>query len=71
MRIFSFPDPVAGGVLLLSVVALVRALLVCVIGAATLESVFAICLGCHALAFLMRLGVIPESVCERCAELRA
>jgi uncharacterized protein DUF4395 len=34
--------------------------------AATLESVFAICLGCHAFALLMRAGVIPESVCEEC-----
>jgi hypothetical protein len=34
--------------------------------AATLESVFALCLGCKAFAVLMRLGVIPEEVCERC-----
>ncbi len=34
--------------------------------AATLESVFAYCLGCKAFALLMRAGVIPESVCERC-----
>ena len=34
--------------------------------AATLESVFALCLGCKAFAVLMRLGVIPEAVCEEC-----
>ena len=37
-----------------------------IIMAATLESVFALCLGCKIFALLMRVGVIPESVCERC-----
>jgi Domain of unknown function (DUF4395) len=37
--------------------------------AATLESVFAICLGCHVFAGLMRLGVIPQAVCAECANL--
>jgi hypothetical protein len=37
--------------------------------AATLESVFGYCLGCKVFAGLMRLGVIPESVCERCNDL--
>jgi hypothetical protein len=50
---------------------LVQVLLVGMIVAATLESVFAICLGCKAFAALIRLGVIPESVCERCVDLRA
>lgn len=36
---------------------------------ATLESVFAFCAGCQAFAVLMRLGVIPEEVCERCANI--
>ena len=49
----------------------VDVLLVGMIVAATLESVFAICLGCKVFAALMRVGVIPESVCERCANLRA
>ena len=35
--------------------------------AATLESVFGLCLGCLAFARLMRAGVIPPEVCERCA----
>jgi uncharacterized protein DUF4395 len=37
--------------------------------AATLESVFAICLGCHAFNALMRVGLVPESVCVECANL--
>lgn len=39
--------------------------------AATLESVFGICLGCRAFALLMRLGVIPAEVCERCNDIWA
>jgi hypothetical protein len=39
------------------------------VAAATLESVFALCLGCKAFALLMRAGVIPESVCDRCNDL--
>jgi hypothetical protein len=34
--------------------------------AATLESAFAFCVGCQVFALLMRIGVIPEAVCERC-----
>jgi hypothetical protein len=41
-----------------------------VLVAATLESVFAFCVGCKAFALLMRLGVIPDAVCERCNNLR-
>jgi hypothetical protein len=37
--------------------------------AATLESVFGLCLGCRIFALLMRAGVIPEEVCERCNNL--
>ena len=37
--------------------------------AATLESVFAICLGCKVFAVLMRHGIVPESVCEECADV--
>jgi hypothetical protein len=39
--------------------------------AATLESVFGLCLGCRAFAVLMRMGVIPQEVCERCANIGA
>jgi hypothetical protein len=34
--------------------------------AATLESAFAFCLGCKAFAALMRIGIIPQSVCDDC-----
>lgn len=37
--------------------------------AATLESVFAFCLGCKLFALLIRAGVVPEEVCEQCANL--
>jgi hypothetical protein len=37
--------------------------------AATLESVFGYCLGCKAFALLMRTGIIPEDVCERCNDI--
>ncbi len=42
-----------------------------IIVAATLESVFAVCLGCKAFAVLIRLGVIPEEICERCNNIWA
>lgn len=37
--------------------------------AATLESVFGVCLGCIVFARLMRAGVFPEHVCLECADL--
>jgi len=36
---------------------------------ATLESVFALCVGCRIFAGLMRIGVIPAEVCEACNDL--
>jgi len=39
--------------------------------AAGLESIFAVCLGCQLFALLMRAGVVPESVCEECADIWA
>ena len=42
-----------------------------VVVAATLESVFALCLGCRIFAGLMRLGLVPEATCERCADIWA
>jgi hypothetical protein len=42
-----------------------------IIVAATLESVFAFCVGCKIFAGLMRLGVIPEAVCEECNNIWA
>ena len=34
-----------------------------------LESVFAFCLGCKIFAVLMRMGVVPDKVCERCNDI--
>lgn len=44
-----------------------------IIVAATLESVFAFCVGCRIFAAMMRLGLIPAETCAACAniELRA
>ncbi len=47
------------------------ALVALIIIAATLESVFALCLGCRIFAALIRLGVIPEEICERCNNIWA
>lgn len=44
-------------------------LLVALIAAAGLESIFALCLGCKAFGLLMRAGLIPEQVCAECAEI--
>ena len=46
--------------------------LVAAIGvAATLESVFAFCIGCRIFAALMAVGLVPQSVCEACNDLSA
>lgn len=37
--------------------------------AALLEAALGFCLGCKVFALLMRLGVVPESVCEECNDL--
>jgi hypothetical protein len=37
--------------------------------AALLESALALCLGCRIFAGLMRLGVIPATVCAECADI--
>ena len=39
--------------------------------AAFLEAAFGLCLGCKAFAVLMRMGVIPDDVCERCNDIWA
>jgi hypothetical protein len=38
---------------------------------AVLESVFGFCAGCKVFALLMRAGVIPQEVCERCNNIWA
>jgi hypothetical protein len=40
------------------------------VAAATLESVFAFCLGCRIFALLMRAGLVPDAVCAECADIR-
>ena len=47
------------------------ALLGLLVVAATLESVFGICLGCRAFARLMRASVIPPEVCASCNDIWA
>lgn len=37
--------------------------------AATLESVLGFCLGCRIFALLMKVGIIPDDVCEACNDL--
>ena len=46
-----------------------RIALVLLAGAAFLEAAFALCLGCKIFALLIKVGVIPEEVCERCGDL--
>ena len=47
----------------------VTVLLALLVVAASLESVFAICIGCQIFGGLMRAGVIPETVCVECADI--
>ena len=37
--------------------------------AAGLESIFAVCLGCQVFSVLMRIGVVPDTVCAECADI--
>jgi len=39
--------------------------------AAFLESALALCLGCQVFSLLMRAGVIPQDICEECADIWA
>ena len=48
-----------------------RWILLPLIGAASLEGFAGFCLGCTVFGWLMRAGVIPESVCVECADLSA
>ena len=43
--------------------------LAALIGAASLEAVFGLCLGCKIYAALIRAGVFPESACQDCADI--
>jgi hypothetical protein len=44
-------------------------LLVGMILASGLESIFAYCVGCKVFALLMRVGLIPQSICLECANV--
>ena len=44
-------------------------MLLLLIAAASLEAFLGLCLGCKAFALLMRAGVIPSDVCDRCNDL--
>jgi uncharacterized protein DUF4395 len=43
--------------------------LIFLVVAALLESVLGLCLGCKVFAVLMKVGVVPEEVCERCNDI--
>lgn len=45
--------------------------LLMLIVAAGLESIFAYCLGCRVFALLMQAGVIPAEVCTECGDITA
>jgi Domain of unknown function (DUF4395) len=40
-----------------------------IIAAAALESLAGFCVGCAIFGFLMRRGIVPESVCETCSDI--
>ena len=42
-----------------------------VVVAATLESALGFCLGCKLFGLLMRVGIVPAEVCERCNDIWA
>ena len=43
--------------------------LIFLVAAALLESVLGLCLGCKVFAILMKAGVVPAEVCERCNDI--
>ncbi len=49
--------------------ALADGLLAALALAAGLESIFACCIGCRLFGLLMRAGLVPQSVCEDCADI--
>ena len=73
-----FAQTIGAGVTLIATVLVavgaapaVYALLGLMVFFATLESVFAICVGCAIFGWLMRRGVIPQEVCLECADVTA
>ena len=53
----------------LGVTPLAYVLVALILVAASLESFAGYCLGCRIFGILMRIGLIPESVCEACADI--
>ncbi|MCU1363663.1 MAG: hypothetical protein JWM55_1491 [Acidimicrobiaceae bacterium] len=47
-----------------------RWILLPLVGAASLEGFLGYCLGCSIFGWLIRRGLVPESVCEECGDLR-
>jgi hypothetical protein len=43
--------------------------LILLAAAAGLESILAYCLGCRIFALLIRVGLVPESICAECADI--
>ena len=48
-----------------------RWILLPLVGAASLEGFFGFCLGCTIFGWLIRAGIVPESVCAECGDLSA
>jgi hypothetical protein len=46
-----------------------RVVVALIISAAALESLAGFCVGCAIFGFLMRRGIVPESVCETCNDI--
>jgi hypothetical protein len=46
-----------------------RWILLPLIGAASLEGFLGFCLGCTVFGWLIRVGVVPESICAECGDL--
>ena len=44
--------------------------LIAFLPAAGLESIAGYCVGCRVFGLLMRAGVVPETVCAECADIR-
>jgi len=55
--------------LVLGVTPLAYVLVAAILVAASLEAFVGFCLGCTIFGLLMRMGLIPESVCEACADI--
>ena len=46
-----------------------RVVVALIVAAAALESLGGFCVGCAIFGFLMRRGIVPESVCETCNDI--